>query len=251
MIKYSKLLFVLFTLLMISCQPQVKPIAYKFERIPLNSSIKPSAKIDSIISPFKEQIEAETKRIIGYNAKVLKKGKPESLLTNFASDLLLANAQSMAKKQGLKKVDIAFVNHGGLRSSISEGDVTVGDIYKLMPFENKVTLLGFDGTVLMEFLEKTAKEGGEGLAGITFGIKEGQPINIKVNNETFNINKKYYMATSDYLANGGGGDMMKKAFYRYDDPMLYRDMIISHIENLTKENQPIAPQLDNRIYEIK
>lgn len=242
---------VFFLFILISCNSGYKPTAYTSELIAINRFYTGTEAVDSLIAPYKIKIQEETNRVIGHSKQTLVKGKPESLLTNFASDLLLVNSKIIADANSIKKIDIAFVNNGGLRTAIPQGDITIGDIYKLMPFENKITILGMSGKTLNQFLDLVASEGGEGLSGVSFGIKDNVAINIKISGEPLDISKNYYMVTSDYLANGGGGDMLKDAFFRYDDALLFRDMIINHIEKLNANNQMIESQLDQRIYEVK
>ena len=60
---------------------------------------------------------------------------PESLLGNFVTDLCLRQYSNIA--------DICVMNNGGLRSNLTKGEITRGDIYTLMPFENELVILEF------------------------------------------------------------------------------------------------------------
>jgi 2',3'-cyclic-nucleotide 2'-phosphodiesterase (5'-nucleotidase family) len=66
----------------------------------------------------------------------------------------------MAEKKFERKVDAGFMNQFGIRSSIPKGNITVGKIFEMMPFDNLVVLQEIKGNVLKEFLDKTAADGG-------------------------------------------------------------------------------------------
>ena len=51
---------------------------------------------------------------------------------------------------------IAFINNGGIRSSISEGSITREDVFNVMPFNNTVDKVTMDGFNLKELLEDYA-----------------------------------------------------------------------------------------------
>jgi 2',3'-cyclic-nucleotide 2'-phosphodiesterase (5'-nucleotidase family) len=57
----------------------------------------------------------------------------------------------MAEQKFGKKVDAAFINYGGIRSYIAKGEITVGKIYELMPFDNLIVLQDLKGAVFKSF----------------------------------------------------------------------------------------------------
>lgn len=81
---------------------------------------------DSIMSP-----------VIGHSAANLVSYRPESPLSNLLADVI---KQSTAKLTG-EKVDVAVMNMGGIRSALSEGEITYGDVFEITPFENALCLL--------------------------------------------------------------------------------------------------------------
>ena len=77
--------------------------------------------------------------VLTYSKINLTKKGSESLLGNFVTDLCLEQFSDQA--------DICIMNNGGLRFPLPKGEVTIGDIYKLMPFENKLVVLELNGLV--------------------------------------------------------------------------------------------------------
>ncbi len=234
------------------CSCKNEPLVLKSSealRINLDTLLAKDPDLDKIIAPYRDSLEKITGRIIGHSAQMLLRGKPESHLTNFVADLLLNDASHYLPQHFNHPIDFAIVNVYGLRAPIAEGSVTVGDIYKVMPFENMLSIVGLKGSSMEKLLNGFASEGGEGVAGIRFGIKGDKAVHCLIGNEQIDTAKVYYGITSDYLAKGGGGmATMKEAVFRKDLPVLLRDAIIMHIEVLTKNNQQIRVQLNGRVY---
>ena len=97
---------------------------------------------------------------------------------------------------------IYVMNNGGLRTNISAGTITRGEIYQLMPFENELVVLKLNKKK-SNLLKYIGKRGGEPFLGMTMTInKDGRVIK---NSWPVNFNEGDHvrMLTSDYLANGG------------------------------------------------
>ena len=72
--------------------------------------------------------------VIGFSTIGLTKKLPESGLGNLIADAM----KEMAQKKYATKVDAAFVNYGGIRSYIPKGEITIGKIFEIMPFDNLI-----------------------------------------------------------------------------------------------------------------
>lgn len=237
-------------ILMLSCKSE--PYHYSHSeasRIALDSLRSSSSNLSKTIAPYRDSLEKITNRVIGHSAMTMYTGQPESYLTNFVSDLLLNDASLYIPDTFDKQIDFAIMNVYGLRAPIAEGSVTVGDIFRVMPFENKLSLVGLKGSTMQTLLNGFAETGGEGVAGIRFGIKDSAAVNVLINNTEIDTGTVYYGILSDYLAGGGGGmDVMSDHVFREDLPFLLRDVIIWHIEGLRKENKQVSAKLNQRIY---
>ncbi|MBO7387844.1 MAG: 5'-nucleotidase C-terminal domain-containing protein, partial [Lachnospiraceae bacterium] len=58
--------------------------------------------------------------------------------------------------RAMSGADIAFVNGGGVRSTIKAGDITYGDIIKVHPFGNNMCMVEATGEEIYEALEMSA-----------------------------------------------------------------------------------------------
>ena len=128
--------------------------------------------------------------------------------------------------------DIAFVNGGGIRVTIRQGDITKGDILKVHPFGNSLTVIEVTGQQILDALEWGARNvpGENGgflqVSGLTYeihtyiesgcksdenglftGVKGKYRVqNVMVGGEKLNLKKTYTLASHDYmLLNHGDG----------------------------------------------
>lgn len=206
----------------------------------IETSFDVSAESDSaslsIIAPYKAGIDSIMNEVLCISEIDMTKGKPESLLGNFVTDLCLQQYSDIA--------DICVMNNGGLRSSLTKGKITRGDIYTLMPFENKLVILELDKKSYLELLQYIIKRGGEPFSGIKIRVDEN---GIILSQSLDLSNNKVKVLTSDYLANGGD----KMSFFNEKKQELVgikvRDAIINHC----LANDTIASKLDNRLSIIK
>ena len=90
-----------------------------------------------MLKPYKDSLSKQMDKVIGFAVNTMYKKQPESALGNLLADCV----KLMAEKKYKKKVDVGMVNFGGIRSYISKGDVTVGKVFELMPFDNLLICL--------------------------------------------------------------------------------------------------------------
>lgn len=178
--------------------------------------------IDSMIEPYKTELEAEMSKVIAYAEKPFETGRPSGSLNNWAADALL---QSQIANARLSAPTFSLLNVGGLRNSINIGDVTLGDIFKIMPFDNEIVWVEMPVEALVDIATYLKTSGGEPIAGAH--LKNGELIVDGMNAET----KTVWIITSDYLMNGG--DKMnffkKKISVSYPNELL-RDAFIREAE---------------------
>lgn len=204
--------------------------------------------MEVMIRPYREELEVVMEEVIGYAPTALRAHKPESLLSNFAADIYLKAAAEHLQRP----VHIAVVNLGGLRTQISSGNVTVGNIYELMPFENELVVLWLRGRDLQGLLDYFASIGGEGVAGLRMGIRDGRAVNVTIAGEALDPDKKYAVATNNFLAEGNDGMSHLTNFeIRKNTGVKVRDMLLAHIRKLTTSGLNVVAALDGRIHVIE
>jgi len=215
-------------------------------KIPIDSTTEVLAdkKYETYLQPIKQKVDAQMNEVIGQAAETMKGHAPESLLSNFSADVYL---QAASEYLG-EKVDISVVNLGGLRTVVTAGNITVGKVFELMPFENELVIVWIKGDKLQQLLNYFASVGGEGVSGLRMEIQNEKAVEISIYGQPLNTEKLYSIATNDYLA-GGNDKMLQLAQYekRVNTGIKVRNMLLDYIKNETKKGNKIQSKLDGRI----
>ena len=207
--------------------------------LPLRSLLKNGMQaVDSIKAP-----------VVGRAAKTLVVKAPESPLMNFAADAL----REMAMRKCKENIDIAISNKGGLRSELHEGVITFGDVYNVFPFENTLATLSLSGEQLLQLFSEVARENGEAVSGVALVISgDGKLLSAKVGGEPIVPEKKYRIATSDYLAQGNDGlTTLAHGNNLKIDTITIRDMMVEYISDMHRGGKPVDADVDGRIIVVK
>jgi len=234
-------------MLLASCAPAVRYQGGGYTRI--DSLIKSDSVENSKISPYRNQIAAEMNEVIGYADTALVSRRPEGTLGNLVADILFLRAQTYMLDSLGFPLHACNINAGGIRASLPKGPVTVGQIYSIAPFENELVVLRISGAKMAELLNYIAKKGGEPVSNIRLLIKkDGTWVEASIANRPFDSRQNYYIATNDYLAQGGDKmSFFNQPLERYDLHVKVRDAIIDYMRNLQAEELRIMAPAVNRL----
>lgn len=205
---------------------------------------------ESIVKPYRDSIDHDMKKLVGVTATALVKGKPESKLTNLVSDVILNYAEDYCAKQHLNiHLDAAYVNYGGIRASLPQGEITVGNIFELMPFENEIVMIKISGESILKMAEKIAARGGEGVAKLKLGIKKEAVGTLTIDGKAIDTKAAYWLVTNDYIANGGDQmSMFINSQEKISTKAKIRDVLIQSLSDMYKNKGAIDDNEDGRIY---
>ena len=116
---------------------------YQYKMVRLDSTY--DAKIDPKLAKYVEKkrhkMEKRMEVVIARTDAELESFAPESPLSNFLTDLLLNEASQYTKDTAFDNLDVSMLNFGGIRTSMPAGNVTVGDIYRISPFDNSTSFI--------------------------------------------------------------------------------------------------------------
>lgn len=235
-------------LILFSCSEQkyfvTKVEAKDFAITNKNSSVEA---IDNYIKPYREHIDTELNTPISFAPETLdKSGKYQTTIGNLLADITLQRGNVIFKAQENKQLDFCLLNNGGIRSIIPKGDISLKTAFEIMPFENTSIVVALKGEQILEMLNYfIAENKPHPISGIQFTIsKTNQPITILIQGKALDINKIYYVITSDYLSNGGDRmDFFKKGIEKYDINYKLRNILIDYF----KETKTITSSKDQRI----
>jgi 2',3'-cyclic-nucleotide 2'-phosphodiesterase (5'-nucleotidase family) len=241
-----KVVLFLFCFLSLSCSKtyhlaDTKDRTYRIEK----ASYPVDVKVAGMIEPFKMELDKTMNEVIGYNEEELTKGRPSSTLTNWFCDVLLDEAQKLATD----KIDFAIQNFGGIRVPfLSKGNVTIGTVYELMPFDNILYILDLKGSQVQALFDKMAEAGGGPVSrGVYFEIAYSKAKNVNINNVPIAPDQIYKVAIPDYVANGGDDMSMLVGVPTQNTATLIRDMIINNLKSSKAAGNTIKPNMEKRI----
>lgn len=221
---------------------KVRSIAW--ERIEVTAALDstPDREAMDIVKPYKARVDSAMMPPLGLSRVAMTAGRPESLLGNWAADVLVEGSTAT----GMERADMGLMNVGGLRNNMPEGIVRRGDIMLISPFENRLVVLEMRGKDLKELMENIAAVGGEGVSSsVRLTISPDRKVaSVTLNGEEIQDGKTYRIATLDYLAEGNDHmTALKKAVKRHELGILIRDVMA---ENIIK-SRVIDSKIEGRI----
>ncbi|MEO9782065.1 MAG: 5'-nucleotidase C-terminal domain-containing protein [Sedimentitalea sp.] len=205
------------------------------------------AELAGPIIEMKTRVVADTSEAIEGGRSVCRAG--ECPMGNLIADAMLARVAD----QG---IEIAIQNGGGIRASIDAGEVTMGEVLTVLPFQNTLSTFQVSGATVVDALENGASqiEDGAGrfaqVAGMTYAFDASKPAgervsDVMVGDAPIEMDKIYGVVTNNYVRNGGDG----YAMFAGDDKNAYDfgpDLADVTAEFLA-ENGSYQPYLDGRI----
>lgn len=235
----------------------------------VDASVEEDEQAKAMLAPYKAELDELMKQVIG-TATVKLDGERQNVrsketnLGNLIADGMLAKAKE------LKNADIALMNGGGIRASIDEGEITMGELRTVMPFGNTLFVLDLTGQQLKDGLEngisgaKLADLPGKfpQVAGMKFKWDPSAPAGDRVYDimimkdgsyKPLVPTESYRMATNSFVANGGDG---YKSFAeaiaegKYNEDLGYPDYEI-FMEHVSKLGGTVSPKVEGRITEQK
>lgn len=238
--------FIVFYLFVVGCAPRFIPSKHTETVLVIKSSETDTiSSIDKYLKPFRDSINGIMNIPIGEAQADLRKERPSGSLGNMVADALLKRAQSQ-----YPSTVGAICNYGGIRiNQIPKGKISKGKIFELLPFENELIILEVKGNILNEWMQHIAKDGGWPIAfsskvviessknqsGLldSVDVEDGGGPGITIHreiNDYFNEQDTYYIATNDYVANGGDNCNFLKPCKQIKTGLIIRDVVLGYIQ---------------------
>jgi len=241
----------LFAALLFSCSTGYRLSKSNRADYPIDSQLAADSVIIKTYLPYKAQMEAEMRQVIAHSAVLMSKKSsdtlPESLLSNFFADAVMHQALKLDAN-----IDFAIPStKGGLRVDLPKGNITVSNIFELMPFENEVVVYDVSGVQVRQLLDFIASTNGQPISGFQMQIKDKKLLSATYKGKPFEDNKTYRIMTSDYI--GGGGDkvpVFKDITSRKAIGLKVRDALMKEVKEKEAAGELLNPVLDNRIIKL-
>jgi 5'-nucleotidase/UDP-sugar diphosphatase len=172
----------------------------------------------------------------------------ECEMGNLVADAML----DRVRDQG---IEIGFTNGGGLRASIDAGEVTMGEVLTVLPFQNTLSTFQVTGATIVAALENGVSQVEEGagrfpqVSGMSFTADltkaPGERISdVMVGGAPIDLDKVYGVVSNNFVRNGGDGySMFETAMNAYDFGPDLADVTAEYLA----ANAPYQPYTDGRI----
>ena len=153
-----------------------------------------NTELSEIIEPYKDSIEAEMNEVIAVADMDYIVERPSGNLNNWVADAIFS---SETKNKRLSLPAFCLLNTGGIRSTLNTGNITVGDIFKIAPFDNEIVWVRMPVSSLVKIEEYLIRSGGEPISNAQ--LADGKLILGGLRPSSDEV----IIITSDYLFNGG------------------------------------------------
>jgi 2',3'-cyclic-nucleotide 2'-phosphodiesterase (5'-nucleotidase family) len=250
--KYKFVLIIGFISLIFSCENSKQLVNINAENRIIAEELPSNKDIEAVIDPYKINLDKSMTKILSYSTDTYSKndGNYNTAIGNLMADAIMELSNPIFKSRTGKNLDMVLLNHGGIRSVLSKGNITTRTAYSLMPFENSVIVVALKGTVIME-MTSYLKEFGKPhpISGLELVLNSDNTYNtILIGGEPVEMEKTYHVATNDYLYKGG--DQMyflKKSDTLYDLNYKIRTVLIDYF----KTYDTLSPTKDQRFIKLK
>lgn len=245
-------LILLISMTTLLCPAQSKVVSYELKKVNGNCTTYNNPQLKKELDKSKKKLEKQTSVVIGYCPEEMVSEMPQSPLSNFLTDILVEIGNEYCQKKNKEAVDFSLLNFGGIRSSLQAGNITIGNIFEIAPFENNLVIADIKGSEVRKIFQR-------------FKVKKCEPysqqVNIQyagdyfykalINGQEIDNNKTYRMITLDFILTGGDDILKDVELGNVDNTgIVVRDAYIKHIKKMTTEGKNVTGKTDKRMYII-
>ena len=227
----------------------------------LDSSVPQDAAFVAKVKELGGPLEEIKKKVVGSTEGVIDGDRLNCRAKECTMGNLLADAQlDRVKDQG---ITLSIQNGGGLRASIDSGEVTMGEILTVLPFQNTIATFQLKGSDVVTALENGVSQIDDGagrfpqVAGMKFSFDRSKSSGSRISDvqvkegEAFvpiDPNKTYGVVTNNYVRTGGDGYKIfnTAAVNAYDFGPNLENAVADYIS----ANSPYKPYTDGRITDL-
>ena len=214
-------------------------------------SITPDKEVGDMLNGYMQEVMPKLNEVIGKTDVDLEHNRGElSIFGEWTADVM----------KDASGAQIAFQNGGGVRTSIPKGEITVGDMYEVMPFDNTLYTFDMTGEQIKEVLENGIMNTDIGwvqLSGIVVKYDSTKPAGQRVLEMTLKdgtpieMDKTYKVVTNDFMATGGDNyTAFTKAKNGKDTGTPVRESMIQAVRDMTAKGQNLAPKYEERVMDV-
>ncbi len=173
----------------------------------------------------------------------------ESMSCEHASESPLGNLFADLLRASVKGADVALLNGGSLRANLPAGELSYGELFEAMPFDNLVARVRITGAELKAVILAHLTHDAHGLISLSgirvtarCGSKGPEVKLVRENGRPVSDRETLLLATSDYVATGGDGLLspisLPKDRITIDPGSSFRDMLATEL----KQHPQLSPR---------
>ncbi len=191
-----------------------------------NRPLEPAEELSELIDEWRSEADLILDEVIGYAQKSIPQ-RSNLMETLVIEPWLLAYPNA----------DVALTNIGGIRADIKAGDITIGDIITVLPFENTIIDLEMTGKELRRVIinksHRTAVAGLTVIGGNWIFTKSGKLLDPQ---------QSYHVLVNSFMYAGGDGyDFVNYDPDGYDTNIHYRQPLLDWLRaQSSSESMPIS-----------
>ncbi|WP_133486027.1 bifunctional metallophosphatase/5'-nucleotidase [Aliiroseovarius marinus] len=223
------------------------------DTILLDASVAEDPEIVARVAELAGPIEEMKTRVVATATEAIDGERTSCRAMECAMGNIIADAMlDRVKGQG---IEVAIQNGGGIRASIGDGEITMGEVLTVLPFQNTLSTFQVSGETIIAALENGVSQHEEGagrfpqVAGMTYAFdlskEPGSRISdVMVGGAPIDPTKVYGVVSNNYVRNGGDGyKMFRDAQNAYDYGPDLADVTAEYMAKMG----PVKPMLDGRI----
>jgi 5'-nucleotidase / UDP-sugar diphosphatase len=208
----------------------------------------PEEATEADLKPYIETAEAGLNVKVGSSrTELTRRGGSNSTMGNLITEAMLEQTGA----------EFAFVNQGGLRTDLPAGDITMGDLMKVMPFDNSVVVARMPGRMIRDIIERKSRRNSSGIVQsgaqviVDPDAPDGERVrDLLVGGQPLDPNKIYRVVTTDYLLQGNSGlSMLAQIPPDQVDYTMVADRAM--VQHYLETHSPVSPRVDDRWRERK
>ena len=191
-----------------------------------------------------QPVMAKVKEVVGYSPEFLRKGYPESKLSNWAVDIIMEQTQKISGKP----VHMGVLNFGGIRADMPEGNVILDDMKSMFPFRNQIVYLEMKGSEIRKILEQMAATRFQVLGGVRVVAEGGKLVSAEIAGAPIDDEKVYGVASISFLLHGGDGLSLADSALTVDNlDVDIIEAVMAHVYAEKAAGRPLTAELDGRV----
>lgn len=243
---FFSLCFLWASLWAVSAPVEEAAVGVDFSIVRVDAETKGDAEMEAYLIPYRAGVEAFAAEVIGYAAEPLSRRRPECGLSNLVADSL----RVVGAKEFGEEIDFAVTNFGGLRRNMPEGELTMGLLTELSPFQNYLTYLEVDGELALELARQISGGGASAISGMQVAYNSDQKlVEARIGGELIDPKRRYKMVSIDYLVSTWE-ELFREEWIieqRVSANLIQRDAIVLHLSALTEQGVKIFDAGEDRV----